>query len=67
MYVLGNSFVESLSKMLIISVSDVYRRRINSACGPSSLISKNVIEELKILKPNVIIIPFFTRTSDEVY
>lgn len=66
-YVLGNSFVESLSKMFIISVTDVYRRRINSACGPSSLISNNVIEELKGLKPSIIIIPFFARTSDEVY
>lgn len=61
-YVLGNSFIETFSKMLITSVSDVYRRRANSKCGPRELKADKVIDEIKSLNPDVLIIPYFRLT-----
>ena len=58
-YVLGNSFVETFSKMLITSVSDVYRRRTNTKCGPKVLKSEKVIKEIKNIKPDFVIIPYY--------
>ncbi|HAH71063.1 MAG TPA: hypothetical protein DCL74_04955 [Succinivibrionaceae bacterium] len=65
-YVLGNSFVETFSKMLITSVSDVYRRRVNTKCGPNALNSEKVISEIKNIMPDLIIIPFYADTFNKM-
>ena len=61
-YVLGNSFVETFSKMLITSVSDVYRRRANTKCGPRELKADKVIAEIKSLNSDILIVPYFKLT-----
>lgn len=66
-YVLGNSFVETFSKMLITSVSDVYRRRSNNICSSKVLQSSEVVKEVNILNPDIIIIPHFSYAFYNLY
>ena len=61
-YVLGESFTELFSKVLATTVSDVYRRRINTPCG-ETLNVKNVLKEIKNIDPDIIIIPYWAYTS----
>lgn len=56
-YVLGTSFVETLSKMLSTSFSDVYRRRYNSICG-SSLTVNEIIKQIINLNPDLVFFSF---------
>lgn len=61
-YIIGNSFVETLSKMAATEASDVFRRRINSSCGAKNLFSNGVIKQLKELKPDVVLMAIFSET-----
>ena len=66
-YVIGHSFVETLSKMAATSASDVYRRRVNSACGFQGLHSENVIAEVNNLNPDVILMAFWVGTFTSMH
>ncbi len=65
-YVLGHSFVETLSKVLATSASDVYRRRVNTPCGAKVLQSDKVIAELKKLNPDVILMAYWNGTFGSI-
>lgn len=58
-YVLGPSFVETLSKMLATSFSDVYRRRVNTSCGVITLSSYGTIEQINKESPDFIFITYW--------
>ena len=60
-YVLGKSFVETLSKMLATSFSDIYRRRINTSCGYRVLSSKEAILQIKKLDPDFVFIAYWVN------
>ena len=60
-YVIGTSFVETLSKMLATSFSDVYRRRINTDCGYSSLTPYRANKQIKQINPDVIFVTYWAN------
>ncbi len=60
-YVLGPSFVETLTKMLATTFSDVYRRRTNTYCGKNSLTVENISNQINEIKPDIIIFTFWSN------
>ena len=62
-YVYGNSFVETFSKVMATSAKDVYRARVNTSCGAVTLTNPDsVIDEITKINPDVIIIPYWEHT-----
>lgn len=58
-YVYGNSFVETFSKVMATSAKDVYRARVNTSCGAVTLTNPDsVIDEINKIDPDVIVIPY---------
>lgn len=65
-YILGNSFVETLSKTAATEVSDIYRRRINNnTCAPHSLTSDGVLKQLEELRPDVVLMTIYGETFED--
>ena len=62
-YVYGNSFVETFSKVMATSAKDVYRARVNTSCGAVTLTNPDsVIDEITKINPDVIVIPYWEHT-----
>lgn len=62
-YVYGNSFVETFSKVMATSAKDVYRARVNTSCGAVTLTNPDsVIDEINKIDPDVIVIPYWEHT-----
>lgn len=62
-YVYGNSFVETFSKVMAACAKDVYRARVNTSCGAVTLTNPDsVIDEINKINPDVIVIPYWEHT-----
>lgn len=62
-YVYGNSFVETFSKVMATSAKDVYRARVNTSCGAVTLTNPDsVIDEINKIDPDVIVISYWEHT-----
>lgn len=63
-YILGNSFIETLAKMVATGASDVYRRRYNSECGPKTLTPTGVLKQLEEIHPDAVLMTIYGETFE---
>lgn len=68
--IIGHSFVETLSKIVATSASDVYRMRVgelpNLPNGPDLISSCNIADQVIKLNPDVLIMAFWQGTFSYV-
>lgn len=68
--IIGHSFVETLSKIVATSASDVYRMRVgelpNLPNGPDLISSGNIADQVIKLNPDVLIMAFWQGTFSYV-